>query len=98
MAENPFVRSNRDLPHRTSAGHYVQLALIRKIHEATTSGAREVVFWGAGRPRHAFSYSDDLADACAFSMGLPEEQYTSLLDLGTTAASAASLSLINVKE
>src|SRR5881392_52110 len=41
-------------------------ALLRKAHEAKTSGAREVVVWGSGRPRREFLHVDDLASACLF--------------------------------
>jgi GDP-L-fucose synthase len=38
-------------------------ALIRKAHEAKTSGARELVVWGSGTPRREFLHVDDCADA-----------------------------------
>jgi GDP-L-fucose synthase len=47
---------------------HVLPALIRKMHEARTSGSSEVVVWGSGRPRREFLHSDDLADACVFLM------------------------------
>src|SRR5213080_3773402 len=40
--------------------------LLRKAHEAKTSGARELVVWGSGRPRREFLHVDDLASACLF--------------------------------
>lgn len=43
-------------------------ALLRKFHEAKSSGAKEVVGWGSGTPRREFLYSDDLARACVFLM------------------------------
>jgi GDP-L-fucose synthase len=58
---------------------HVVPALIRKVHEAKCSGAREVVVWGTGKPRREFLYSDDAADACVFLMGLPDEKFDSLL-------------------
>jgi GDP-L-fucose synthase len=48
-------------------GHVVA-ALIRRIHEAKTSGARQVTVWGTGTPRREFMFVDDLADACVFAM------------------------------
>jgi len=48
---------------------HVLPALIRKIHEAKTQGANEVMVWGTGSPKREFLYSDDLADACVFLMG-----------------------------
>jgi GDP-L-fucose synthase len=65
-------------------------ALIRKIHEAKTSGQREVVLWGTGTPRREFLYSDDVAEACLFLMNLSQEAFHSLV------ASETDAPLINV--
>jgi GDP-L-fucose synthase len=46
------------------SGHVVA-ALIRKTHEAKTSGA-PLVLWGTGSPLREFLFVDDLADACIF--------------------------------
>jgi GDP-L-fucose synthase len=45
---------------------HVLAALLRKAHEAKTTGARELVVWGTGRPRREFLHVDDLASACLF--------------------------------
>ena len=45
---------------------HVLAALLRKAHEAKTSGAREIVVWGSGTPRREFLHVDDLAAACLF--------------------------------
>ncbi|MDP9290863.1 MAG: GDP-L-fucose synthase [Verrucomicrobiota bacterium] len=45
---------------------HVLPALLRKVHEAKTSGAREVVVWGSGTPRREFLHVHDLAEACRF--------------------------------
>lgn len=50
------------------AGSHVLPALIRKFHEARTTGAEEVTIWGSGRARREFLHVDDLADACVFLM------------------------------
>lgn len=50
------------------ANSHVLPALIRKFHEAKTSGASEAVVWGTGTPRREFLHVDDLADACLFLM------------------------------
>ena len=47
---------------------HVVAALIRRFHEATVSGASEVVVWGTGTPRREFLYVDDMADACVHIM------------------------------
>ena len=45
---------------------HVLAALLRKAHEAKTSGGREIVVWGSGKPRREFLHVDDLASACLF--------------------------------
>lgn len=45
---------------------HVLAALLRKAHEAKTSGARAMVVWGSGGPRREFLHVDDLASACLF--------------------------------
>ncbi|HEU5079911.1 MAG TPA: GDP-L-fucose synthase [Opitutaceae bacterium] len=51
---------------------HVLPALIRKFHEAKEAGRGEVVAWGTGKPMREFLHVDDLADACAFLLTLPE--------------------------
>ncbi|MEO9339248.1 GDP-L-fucose synthase [Mesorhizobium sp. SB112] len=43
---------------------HVLPALIRKIHDAKSSGAPSVMLWGSGRPLREFLHVDDMADAC----------------------------------
>ncbi len=45
---------------------HVLAALLRKAHEAKTTGARRLVVWGSGEPRREFLHVDDLASACLF--------------------------------
>lgn len=47
---------------------HVLPALIRKIHEAKTGNAKNVIIWGTGLPRREFLFVDDLAEACVFLM------------------------------
>jgi GDP-L-fucose synthase len=47
---------------------HVLPALIRKFHEAKTSGADTVELWGDGSPLREFLYSEDLAAALVFLM------------------------------
>ncbi len=49
---------------------HVVPALIRKFHEAKAAGQPEVTAWGTGTPRREFLHVDDLADACAFLLGV----------------------------
>ncbi len=58
---------------------HVLPALIRKIHEAKSGGARQVTIWGSGRPLREFLYSDDLGEACAFLMRLPDAAFGKLV-------------------
>jgi GDP-L-fucose synthase len=50
-------------------------ALIRRFHEAKTSGAPEVAIWGSGTPRREFLYVEDMAAASVFVMNLPLQAY-----------------------
>ena len=47
---------------------HVVPALIRKFHEAISTGQGKVMIWGTGEPYREFLYVDDLADACVFLM------------------------------
>ncbi len=58
---------------------HVLPALIRKMHEARTRNAEEVVIWGTGTPRREFLYSDDLAEACLHLAGLDDARFDALL-------------------
>jgi GDP-L-fucose synthase len=58
---------------------HVLPALIRKAHEAKLRGDDQMVVWGSGTPRREFLYSDEMADACMFLLGLPEERFRSLV-------------------
>jgi GDP-L-fucose synthase len=54
-------------------------ALIRKIHEAWTTGAAEIEVWGTGKPRREFLHVEDLADACLFLMQTySDEQFVNI--------------------
>jgi GDP-L-fucose synthase len=47
---------------------HVMPALIRKFHDAKSSGAAVVTIWGSGNARREFLHVEDLADACVFLM------------------------------
>jgi GDP-L-fucose synthase len=51
---------------------HVLPALIRRFHEAKLADRAEVVAWGTGSPKREFLHVDDLADACAFLLGLED--------------------------
>jgi GDP-L-fucose synthase len=61
---------------------HVLPALIRKFHEAKVRRAPTVTLWGTGSPRREFLYSDDMADACLFLMGLTDEVFESVIKSG----------------
>jgi GDP-L-fucose synthase len=47
---------------------HVLPALIRKFHDARTTGQDRVTLWGTGNPRREFLHVDDLAEACYLLM------------------------------
>lgn len=55
-------------------------ALIRKMVEAREQGSTSITVWGTGEPRREFLYSDDLADACLFLMGLSNQRFDELVN------------------
>lgn len=61
---------------------HVLPALIRKMHEAKVTGAKEVVLWGSGTPKREFLYVDDLAGALVFLATLDNQRYNALVDRG----------------
>jgi GDP-L-fucose synthase len=62
---------NYDLQHS-----HVLPALVRKFHEAKTTGAPTVACWGTGSPLREFLYADDLGRACVFLLeNYSEEQF-----------------------
>jgi GDP-L-fucose synthase len=71
-------------------------ALIRKFHEAKTSGGHEVVIWGTGKPMREFLFSDDMADACVFLMKLQEQVFNELLGSDETTSGRFEPPLVNV--
>ncbi len=43
-------------------------SLIKKFHEAKSTGAEEIRLWGTGAPQRDFLFVDDVAGACVFLM------------------------------
>ncbi|WP_047493605.1 GDP-L-fucose synthase [Terriglobus sp. TAA 43] len=58
---------------------HVLPALIRKTAQAIKDGAETVEVWGSGTPKRELLYSDDLAEACAYLLNLPADEYAKLL-------------------
>jgi GDP-L-fucose synthase len=65
---------------------HVMPALIRKVHEAKSSGS-EVLVWGTGTPRREFLYVDDCADACVHLM----QHYSDTLHVNVGSGSDVSI-------
>lgn len=59
---------------------HVLPALIRKMHEAKATGAKQVILWGSGAPKREFLYVDDLANALVFLATLDQVRYSDLVD------------------
>ncbi len=66
--------------HYDLESSHVLPALIRKMHEAKSSGQSKVVVWGTGAPRREFLHADDLAEACVYLMVLPDASFNELVD------------------
>ena len=71
-------------------------ALIRKFHEAKLRGDPTVTVWGSGTPRREFLYSDDMAEACVYLMGLPDAQFIPLLGSDESVSGRFEPPLVNV--
>jgi len=54
---------------------HVVPALIRRFHEAVTTGASKVVIWGSGKPYREFLHVNDMAEASLFVLDLPQASY-----------------------
>lgn len=59
---------------------HVMPALIRKMHQAKTEDAEQVVLWGSGTPKREFLYADDLAGALVFLVGMNDAEFSALTD------------------
>ncbi|MES9844571.1 MAG: GDP-L-fucose synthase [Candidatus Sedimenticola sp. PURPLELP] len=54
--------------------------LINRFHNAKVSECPSVTVWGTGKARREFMYSDDMADACVFLMGLSDLETGSIFN------------------
>jgi len=69
-------------------------ALLRKIHEAKVSGAKEVTVWGTGKPTREFIHVDDIADACLFVM---DKDFSQFYEQGLTHLNVGTSSEISIE-
>jgi GDP-L-fucose synthase len=81
--------------YNLNASHVIP-ALLRKFHEAKASHSKEVVVWGTGTPMREFLFSDDMADACAFLMSLPQQDFRALLGSDESRSGKFEPPLINI--
>lgn len=58
-----------------SENSHVIPALIRRFHEAKTSGAPNITIWGTGTPKREFLFVDDMARASVHVMQLDKSIY-----------------------
>ncbi len=77
---------------------HVLPALLRKIHEAHQSNAREVVIWGSGTPLREFLHVDDLAAACVHLMQLDRDTLQSLVSPQCSHLNAGSGEEISIAD
>jgi GDP-L-fucose synthase len=92
MPTNLYGRNDNFHPDNS----HVIPALIRKFCEAKIAGAASVPIWGSGTPRREFLYSDDLAEACLFLMGLDDDTFDGLLGKGVDHLAVFKPPLVNV--
>lgn len=71
-------------------------ALLGKFHAAKMRGVCEVSVWGTGTPRREFMFSDDMADACVYLLGLEDKQYDRLLGSDESITGRFEPPLVNV--
>ena len=64
------------------SGHVLS-ALIRRIHEASQTGAQSLTLWGSGNPRREFIHTNDIADACIALLAGETSSLKLPLNLGT---------------
>ena len=77
---------------------HVLPAMIRRFHEAKTSGAKVVELWGTGKVMREFLFVDDLADALLFlmnNMNATEEQVFVNVGTGTDVTVAGLAEIIS---
>lgn len=55
-------------------------AMIRKFHDAKSSGAASVALWGTGKAMREFLHVDDMASACLHVMGLSKPDYQAVTE------------------
>ena len=71
---------------------HVLPALLRRFHDAKQTGDNSVTCWGTGSPLREFLHSDDLGEACVFSL----QHWSAICDNAPRDSSGQPLSFLNV--
>lgn len=81
----PVIPNSAFGPHDNfdpKSGHVLS-SLIRRIHEASQTGAQSLTLWGSGTPRREFIHTNDIADACIALLAGDTATLKLPLNLGT---------------
>ncbi|MNM23924.1 GDP-L-fucose synthase [compost metagenome] len=78
-------------------GHVLP-ALLRRFHEAAEASLEQVVVWGTGTPLREFMHVDDLAVACALTMGMRDEEWQAVTENSFNHLNVGSGSECSIRE
>lgn len=81
-----------------SLNSHVIPGLIRRIHEAHTTGLPSVSVWGSGNALREFLYVDDFADACIFVARLSKEKFGAVTDAQCAHINVGSGFEVSIKQ
>ncbi|MBU1041653.1 MAG: GDP-L-fucose synthase [Proteobacteria bacterium] len=70
--------------------------LIHRFHEAKVRGEESVTVWGTGNPTREFLHGDDMAQACVYLLGLPEDRFIPLLGSDECVSGRFEPPLVNI--
>jgi len=73
---------------------HVLSALLARLHQAKTSGAKTITLWGSGSPRREFVHADDIAGACLHLL----QQDCNALDLPLNIGVGSDVSIKELAE
>ena len=77
---------------------HVVPALLRRFHEASRRGDREVIIWGSGEPKREFLHVNDMATASILIMNLTPERYNSITEPRISHINVGSGTDCSIKE
>ncbi len=73
-------------------------ALLRRFHEARSSGKEFVEIWGTGAPLREFTFVDDVASACLQIMGMPQEVYNAVTEARCSHLNVGSGEEVSIRQ